>query len=404
MSSSQERRAPIARFVQAKFIKLGPRRVVGLALGLAIVALTYQNCAEPRNSSILGSTEAKTPFAFETSVDHLAYMSCGELSAGSYDRSTFFTFRVGAYGETAGLRLTQDFIDYTEYLDKNRRAELLANSPRNQGAKLHLAVRASSDIHKLFLGNSGSPRPDADYQYLLGTLSTSAYLNPIFSRDLGAWHRYIPGLSGLYGKRVEGSLSFVESAAQERDIGEQILNSGGLIALTYSSATYPDDKGLARSPAEFEEGAPDSAFQKVYGKGLRYTLKMNGTYNQYKRSRALASVDTVDLLSGSPDNHEYWSCPADMVFKIVRNVDAAANCPKIADPASPSARLRSVRRLLPVEDWWLNESLQCVVPKKAGECYPSTVQKVVYDPTLACGDKNVADQGVCAHYVSFCLR
>jgi hypothetical protein len=365
------------------------------------VMIGFQNCGTPRGGGMLGSTALKAPFAYDISVDHMAYMSCSGQQGGSLDPSAYFTYRVGAYGENSGIRIHPDFLEYTEHLDKDDQARLLRESPMNQGAIPQLAVRSASSVQNILLGSGASPRPNLDHQTLLGDLTHPTFLIGMLNgRVPGEWIRYIPGIKGLWGKRVEASVSYYDSESLADYVRQQTMNNGALLALTYKS-TLKGTGELARTPAEFHLDPREEDFQYVFGKALRMTYKQHGASSSTKPMRVLASVETLNLIDRSVDSREIWSCPTGLAYRIVRDKDSAEHCPKIPDPANPDANIQALRRLLPVEDWWLNTIKGCVVSKKGGDCYDPGIITITYDSNADCGGSG---QPHCSHFVSMCRR
>ena len=89
------------------------------------------------------------------------------------------------------------------------------------------------------------------------------------------------------------------------------------------------------------------------------------------------------------------------------------------DPVNPGTDLMIARRTLRSEDWWIDQTKNCIVPKpgraKEGICYgndagaPSgdSTNLVNHDFTQDCGfGLNASDLpiGVCPHFVSICIR
>jgi hypothetical protein len=91
-----------------EMIRIKMRHFLTIIFLIAIVVsvpMLYQNCSQPLAERADASSVAATaPFAFESRVDHLAYMSCSNMPSG-YDPTAYFTFRAGAYTEGNGIRL-----------------------------------------------------------------------------------------------------------------------------------------------------------------------------------------------------------------------------------------------------------------------------------------------------------
>src|ERR1035437_9032143 len=98
-----------------------------LAAGILFLAL-YQNCAQDPATDSLNSAssyEEGLPFAYDAKIDTLAYMSCSEMAAGSYDPRAYFSFRAVAYNSaTGGLGMTPAFRAATSYYSNTDRGNV----------------------------------------------------------------------------------------------------------------------------------------------------------------------------------------------------------------------------------------------------------------------------------------
>jgi hypothetical protein len=125
---------------------------------------------------------------------------------------------------------------------------------------------------------------------------------------------------------------------------------------------------------------------------------------------AVQNVTEVDL--ENPTNRVglgAWSCPSSLQFRIIRPEDLAepgANCVKKPDPSvvSPTSALGIVRNSLKTEDWYIDMTNRCIIPKRSSlespSCY-GNIKKVTY----AMGDGCVeAGEGICVAIASVCYR
>jgi hypothetical protein len=162
------------------------------------------------------------------------------------------------------------------------------------------------------------------------------------------------------------------------------------------------------------------------GFGLGFGKPAGINFSAYP-SRTLSSITEYDLSGTRPSaTGATWNCSLKM--KIVRDADRLNNiyvaggqraaCPfePVASQISPTARaqLQILRRFLPAENWDINLTNKCVVPRNGLElCYEGNTDPIVYDeyfvpnrteptdPPVGC---SVSYQFECAHYVTVCYK
>ena len=365
--------------------------------------LSYQNCAE---SSLDESEEVETFSSFsETAVnakfDTLGYMSCSDMAEA--DPSAYFSFRAGAY-DNGGLELSNTVASASDISASNQ-----------QNLQMQFSLRRASDF--VLFSAQATPAEGRDFANIMPLLGDAKVIERLSQLESGERLKYVPN-SNLARQRFEGSLSFLNSEFLAQSVRTELRN-GAYLALTFNdstgeSATRPAGPAdLAAVPTPTEDStdgaspaaAPVVSNKEVFGTGLKVTFKQGNTA-QGNATRVLASVQEEDLRAKNPQGQ--WTCPADMVFKIVRQIDADAvksngqpyvNCNRETDPAILDDKLKKVRRVLRVEDWWVDMTNQCIIPKtgKAGQCYGN--QTDIEYANGSCGGAKA-----CAHFFSVCIK
>ena len=94
-----------------------------------------------------------------------------------------------------------------------------------------------------------------------------------------------------------------------------------------------------------------------------------------------------------------------MKFRVVRPEDVKAGrvvCAIAPDPAIPTSDLLIVRNQFRVEDWYVDMTNRCIMPKKSpSTCYGSGVTTVQYAINQTCTE---GGNPACVHYASVCYR
>ncbi len=389
-----------------------------LILGLVVVG--FQNCSQKmaRNSGGLESVANKVDYAYDASLDQLAYMSCNELGSG-YDPEVYFTFRGGAY-RSGGVMVKANYLTEIGKRSLEDKIQILNLSPAHGSTVFQLALRDQADFNSPYV-SSGQGVLGKDFTNLYRTIASSD------SYEIDKWLvenpdktvRYSPSVS-VRGDRFEGSLLFGESAILGNDV-RNFLTSRGILALTSV------EKGsLPRSPESLGDGsaAVGSSRSSVYGRGMYVKFRqptVTGVNAQYP-TYALDTVSEFNMLDRKDQSYNKgWRCPASLQLKIVRPADAkgsdglnSAACNRGID-AIGDKKTNLIRKSLRTEDWFLDLANRCVVPKKptAGRsCYGEAGVKVNYNVTQTCSpfavvpdsNGNASVPFSCSHFVSICCR
>lgn len=374
------------------------RRILGGAvLGSLLV---FQNCSDTgleEGESSLSSYMEGLPFAYKASMDTIAYMSCSRMK-NSYEPRAFFTFRAGAYTPLSGLEITPEFAEATKYYTLQTKREAFGDSLSNSNTRPQLALRSSSNLQSVVV--NGAAKNGASLGTMLSNLSSSPVVEHLVTMQPGVKKNYFS--SGAENRLLASSLRFNDGdeenvAAELRKI---LKNNEALLALTFTDTDNPDD-AKARGPAGVSTN-------QAYGVGyqLRFGVPEGWTTAE---QRVLTTVHEVNLSQGYPGTGGQWDCPASMQFKIVRPEDIAdaGACSLAVDYYSNETQrvaLEAIRRVLPVEDFYVDVVNRCVVPKahiatESQSCYGDRTGRgdIDYTSSSCSGDS-------CPHHVSVCIK
>lgn len=380
------------------------KRLPKILSGLSIVAvlsilLLYQNCADNPGAVTEASEEAVNTFAYSAKIDTLAYMSCANMNEA--DPSAYFTFRMGAYA-AGGLSLNSDFLAQARALSPtlSNLPQLVTSNELNRDLRLQCSLRRESDM--VVFATQQTPQENRDFQNFFPVLSDTAVINRLTATTTSSV-RAVP--SDLTDGRFECSMGF-HSAPEATAAGiRSEMRQTALLALTFHPGEA-SDATVALGPGDFTEQPTNGTLNTAYGTGLEVSFKQGAT-GVGNAPRVLASVREVDLLTKNEVTAN-WQCPAELILRIVRPLDADAltgtgepyvNCDRVTDPPVLSADMEKIRRVLRVEDWYVDFANKCAIPKPGviGSCYgPDT--DIEY-ANLACGGGKV-----CSHFISVCLR
>lgn len=374
------------------------RRILGGAvLGSLLV---FQNCSdtglEEGNDSLSSYMEG-LPFAYKASLDTIAYMSCSRMK-NSYEPRAFFTFRAGAYTPLAGLEITPEFAEATKYYTLQTKSEAFADSLANSNTRPQLALRSSSNLQSVVV--NGAAKSGTSLGTMLSNLSRSPIMEHLVTMQPGMKKNYFA--SGANDRLLAGSLRFNDGDEENvaAEIRKILKNNEVLLALTFTDTDNPDD-AKARGPA----GVMTS---QAYGRGYQLQFGVPDGWTTAEQ-RVVTAVNEVNLTPGYPSTGAQWSCPTTMQFKIVRPEDLAdaGPCSLSVDYYSTEDQrvaLDAIRRVLPVEDFYVDVVNRCVVPKahiatESQSCYGDRTGRgaINYTSSSCSGDS-------CPHHVSVCIK
>lgn len=355
-------------------------------LGLALI-LGYQNCGPSSSGKKASESEAasEVPFAYEFTINRLAYMTCHDLDS-SYNKQNFFTFRAGAYGsQQGGLRLTPEYLTHMSGKSLAEKVAGLSSSEINRKARVQFSLRQATN---LATGVYGIPPNQPVFQNLFGPLSDSPY-----NADLG---RLPVGNFLTYNGQAHGDLHFGHGdLGQLKGVRDTLANGAGILAFTFRDETDPLK---ARSP-----GTGTTSNTQAFGRGYSPTFTCKGSTTDC-RLAVLADVKEFDLKGPTqvPDpGGELWDCPETYQFRIVRNAADATQlgCQFQRSGVTTTDVYRNTMEILGA-GWQMDPVLRCLLPPGTNDCY-ALASSVDYTLSSTC---DTPQGGACAQLVSICLR
>lgn len=383
------------------------------AVGLLIIG--FQNCSQPPlvdSESQLESEASKVDFAYDSTIDQITYMSCAVSEVGTFDAGAYFSFRVGAY-RTGGIKLTDSFRQQEGKKPPEKQATLLGASPANSQTKVQFAIRKLDNFQVMYT-SSGSSIHGQDYVNVFEPLGTMDLSDLLVRTDSATRLKYLRN-GTVFGSRLEGSLYFTKNPTLAGSIRTALRNDA-FLAQTYAHSAPSQTGGpgtgdtLARSPRDVIEGSSANPYTQVYGRGynLKFAQPTVGTTpsNANFPNVILREVSELNLASTSDRSGlSTWTCPDNLRFRIVRPADSksgATTCAMAPDPAVLTNDLSIVRNQIRVEDWYVDMTNRCIVPKKSiTTCYGAGVTQVRYDITQTCSE---GVDPACVSFASVCYR
>ncbi len=389
-----------------------------LLVGSLSCLLVFQNCTQPGipDETNLKSEADRLDFAYDAKLNQIGYMSCSSVAVGSFDTSAYFSYRAGAYDnrdtlgltdDNGGLRLTDTYLNYVSSKTPDGRWGILAESKANAATVMQLAIRGSGNLQAV-VSSSGAAKSNEDFQNLLEELGPTGISKALVELPPGRRLRYLTNGS-VYGSRMEASIYFTESETMAESVRSGLNQDNYSLGLTFTDmASTGSNEHAARSHGTVFEGSNVNPNRNVYGRGyhLRFT-KIPNSHSSYP-SNVLQAVTEQDY-SDLSDRQGTWNCG--LRFKIIRAEDAATfGCAMNADPAVPAKDLKLARNILKHEDWYIDMSKMCIVPKKNGRgCY-GDYKYIQYDlarectPNPATNNATVDANMACMAYASICYR
>ncbi len=410
--------------------------------------LAYQNCGTDSglgNSIFAKSNEFPSPY--DLKVNQVAYMSCSEQKDVPNEDGVFFTFRAGAYGEGAGLRLSDSFLYEARREDEFDKMEILATDAPTVMTRVQLAMRQPALLSRMFVNaDSNGGLEEQDYDFVFGDIGSEEMSASLIKLAPGQYMNYWSAGGINEDAYFSATLLFNGSETLANTVRSSLESKAWALVFGF---TDPVDPTAIRTLEDFTlnddtsaEGGNSSggssgdtstastesvAGGSPYGVGLRVSFKKPlasiwglGEAHPNMPQRVLESIQDFNLENPGSTNAS-WSCPTSLQFRIIHPDDVfnsdgttknASLCAVVHDPAVPSDLLKIVRRSLPAQDWYVNLAQQCVIPRKhvAGSCYGvdqgTQVRRTpVYGFNNACNPAlNAGGTGVCSHFVSICDR
>lgn len=382
--------------------------------------LTFQNCSQASfdGENEESSFESGLPFAYSAKIDTISYMSCSGMSDNAPSRRAYYTIRAGAYGTCnpadvncspfssplAGLSMSNDFREATKYYDKKQKAHLFSMSDKNANTFLSLSIRSTGDYQLPW--KEGNLAAGEELDAMLPSLDSPAIAGPLGFSSPGQTLNYFPGSHSQ--RLMEGSLRYYNFENTSKLTRDTLNNREALMVLGFSNSADPLDVGL-RSPDQAEPTQTQLPGNRAYGTGyyLGFSLPFGYSAGEQRTLSAAQGVEEINLMNNQPNNAS-WDCSANYQFMVVRPEDKASgavNCDATIDryaDANQQAALNAIRRVLRVEDWFVDVARKCIMPKRTGDyCYGNVQGRQIMYGVASCINDGTR---MCPHFVSVCIR
>ncbi len=359
----------------------------GLFLTLFGAVVSFQNCGGPVLQQNTASSEsAELPFAFESEMDQIAYMSCSSITNGV----SHFNFKVGAYAAPAGLRFRDPFKTATKSMTATARSEALQASSVNGGTHQQLSIRQLANLQNP-LGNAITMFPTA--------LTEQAIESTVNAQTGTMYANFFPAQPPGY-QNIETQIAYPGSTEQaQSELRTHALSGGdGILSSTFSSGS----SAIAAAPTP-------SSTSSIYGRGYALSFGVPGGISGMP-AKILTGIQERNLENGQTTTSN-WDCSSNYVFKIVRAQDRGlrtgstcsdANFNDVTGGPTQDLVYKTVRKMLNPIYWAVDVVNRCIVAKTAatsGLCYPTTATDIKYD-----GSACIPGSNTCPHYLSVCKR
>lgn len=410
-------------------------QVMGGICASFVLVVSFQNCGKAGFDAELGGIEdsgssdaslsakygestaqkvKSIPFAFDAGFDTISYNSCAETHLRN--NSAFTSLKAGSY-QTGGIALKNQFYSYVDQnfkptypetsITENQYKEYLADSPLNANAVVAAAIRPRSSLSDVYLveSNSGSPALNKDVVPMVGTLTDALVMDAFIPKGITA--HYFPFSPEF--KVMEAGFNF-NSDETRADVVRDIFANSGILSVTYMMEN--EDINKVRS------SSTSVPVKTAYGRGysLAFSPYPAAGADAMNPNRVLASVTESDLTSPSVPTKQ-WSCGR--VYSVLRTQDAVA-CPahtyaEIKNNPTIRSELDIFRRQFRADQWDVNVTLRCAIPKGGVSCYKEenlaakNFAEVEYDLTKTCFRPNASYGGTpptskCMHFLTVCTR
>ncbi|MCB9072459.1 MAG: hypothetical protein H6623_02465 [Bdellovibrionaceae bacterium] len=394
--------------------------------------LSYQNCGTEQQGSY-SSSQGNFGIPYETRLDQIAYMSCAEQSGIDNDAGMFFTFRLGAYGNSAGIRITDGFYSQTRRAKNQERMQILGDDTGTALSRLQFSVRQQKKLSYMLTNQDTTEGvEEQDFDFVLGDLGSDEMSASLLTLSSGTFMNYWAAGGITRDAQFAGTMVFNGSESQAQDLRNK-LTQDWMITLGFSEFTNPR---ALRTPAAYDtttdaSNSDTTPTDTALGTGLMVKFKQpdptrwgqTGAPHPTMPKRVLSTIYEVDLASPKKVLAS-WSCPSSLQLKVVYPEDAANPdpvnaaqqvCPQVeddhADNTVDQARLALIRRTLPAVDWYVNIAHQCVIPRRyvKGSCYgidsgTKDARVAEQNLTTVCNPSVQEGSLVCSHFMSICYR
>ncbi|MEK2689309.1 hypothetical protein [Bdellovibrio sp. GT3] len=412
-------------------------KVAGVIAASFALVVSFQNCGKAGFDSSLdetgdfGSLDAaltskygsqmaskvsSVPFAFDGGFDQISYNSCAESNLAT--SNAYYAIRAGAY-QSMGMKVQDSYYTYVESnfspvypatsVTKAQFAEYLGDSPANINVMPTMAVRDRANLTSVYSA-SGSLTLNTDVVPMADVLSSSYIMESLLS-NRGQMVRYYPYSTN--SRTLEANLKFNSDQSISQSLRD-ILQSAGQLTMTYLNST-------TNVGSVVSSGSTNKA--SAYGRGYRMSFGQPlNIANGFSPLNVLHVLQEVDLNTGNVISAS-WNCNRRYKIYLARD---AASCPahtaaEIAGNATLRYELEVVRRHFRADQWDVNVTNGCMVPKATvPSCYVentvnSVAQGVEYNSAASCYNPLIGSVSAaypnqviptkrCANYATICLK
>ncbi|MCO5112652.1 MAG: hypothetical protein M9899_00600 [Bdellovibrionaceae bacterium] len=398
-------------------VRVSPKRSIRktfwtLLFGFSTILL-FQNCSDLNNrqmpsiDALIQGELQNMPFAFETTIDQMGYMSCSGRFADADGRA--FTIKAGAFFPGSGVRIKPSVLSQLSAYNTDIQARALHISERNTETGAVLSIRERNYLQDYQAPQQSERITDAYARLMFfegkNYFSNEHYVRRMLAMGSGNYMNYISGLPGLVYKNFDGSVKFATNESTAAGIRSLLANSH------YITITFPlpvgeqaggKPHGWVRSPYNTASG-DSNALTSVFGRGFDVRFQQYDGRMLSSPARVMTVSNVVNLENQSIVG-ESWNC--NERFVIVRPEDAkrltfdptpdddltaaeqAENyevCEVGPDPVPSNneerMRLDRIRNILPADAWFVTLPRPivvggvtyikpgCVVPKGPDFCY-----------------------------------
>lgn len=422
-------------------------RITAIALFSVAMTLAFQNCGDPEfgmeadlaSEGTLSAEVENAPFAYDTTVNQLTYMSCTKSGTTNSVSSSaqflnnnsdaFFTFRASSYSG-AGIKLNDQFISYANTELKNIKTgkwddakvlSALTEAPANLGSQIQLAIRKANNwLNPLAYSGVGSGF-GYDHTLMFFKLDIPEVASQLMSTSFIRMDEFLG--AQVPERFIDGKLYFQQSNEAGAYI-RNALSSDHMLTLTYA-----EDVEASKSTPRLDAASGTNLVPRVFGRGFKFNWTQgplaagSGGAPIKAQPDAIGSITEYDLSTLQANGS--WACKQLLVIEpreIQKNPSACVakytySGTDTSLGLSKQDVFNRMIRHLPVDSWQINLDTNCAVPLK-GDCYYSAeleskstqsqvvVSDVDYTGTLDCG---VEPNGMlrpkeCARHISVCFR
>jgi hypothetical protein len=445
------------------------KRAMFISITVLLLTSVYQNCSSELDNTLVSNipppktlstaNAAEVPFAFETSMNELAYMSCSHIDSdfnadhmGKF--GTYFTFKIGAYGNNSGVSLTSDFRSYltSNYGDSNESVpdsivqSAFTITPQNAWPALVFSNRPMSDpVNLIYRVNSGGDKPVVTNEFDILLSPNFVYSSLTYGENLKQLSELMkkPSVTKVNyfnqqgtGHNLAGSLNYHYSPEYSITSAQALRNrfsdgqNSNMLTVTYSQdlrdpKNQPDPYISRRTFKDTDNGSA------VWGRGYQPSFGFDPRVNGLGNGNVLSGISEYDLSEGLKPVVTNWSCntryliisPLDNDDTVIAHAypnpygDPIPTFSRCNDPsdlelsASQKDERQMIQRYLSATDWIINPVHKCLVPRTGnGDCYQKRKPdsnnvkiETIYRKTAAetCG---VGTPYACPEFLSICTR